>query len=561
MEFNRNVDSINDVLALVKGEVKLLDEKEGEMNVELKDTNRPDMWSVEGLARTLRGFLEVEEGIKKYAVDKPIVDVHVDAKLETIRPYVGCAVVKNVKLTDAVIRGLMQLQEKLDQSYGRNRQRTSIGLYDFDLITPPLRYTVAKPADVSFVPLGFEEKLSLKQILRKHPKGLEYGRIVSKHPVYPILLDADGKVLSFPPIINSNDLGRITEQTKNVLIEVTGTVHETVLITLMIVALSFIDRGGKAYSSRVHYPENKQDIVPDFNSGTVDLSVEYVNRVSGLQLTRKQVEMLLKKARFGVDDTDHDHINVRVPCYRIDVMHPVDLVEDITIAYGYNNIRPLWRRLPTTGSLAPEQDLLNVARELMVGLGFQEILTYTLTNKENLFERMSCRQQKTLDIANPKAQTMTCLRNWLLPSLVEFLSNNLSVEYPQRIFELGKVTLPDAKKETRTRDEDRLASATAHAAAGFSEVKSTVNAFFANFGLDWRIEKTKHPTFIDGRAGAAIIENTSVGILGEVHPRVLNAWKIENPVAAFELNMSKILRIKRVKGSVPAASSLKTVSK
>jgi phenylalanyl-tRNA synthetase beta chain len=544
---------MNDVLALVKGEVKLLDEKQAEMSVELKDTNRPDMWSVEGLARTLRGFLRIEEGLKKYVVGRPIVDVQVDAALETIRPYIGCAVVRNVKLNDTIIRGLMHLQDKMDQSYGRNRRRTSIGLYDFNLIAPPLRYTVSEPAEVSFVPLGFGERLSLKEILRKHPKGLEYGYILSKHPVYPLLLDADGKVLSFPPIINSDDLGRITEQTENVLIEVTGTVHEAVLVTLMIVALCLIDRGGRAYSSRVHYPGNKQHVAPDFKSRNVDLSVDYVNRVSGLQLTAKKLEGLLKRARFGVDEADHSHVRVRVPCYRIDVMHPVDLVEDVTIAYGYNNIKPLWRRLPTTGSLAPEQSLLNVARELMVGLGFQEILTYTLTNKENLFERMSCRQQKTLDIANPKVQTMTCLRNWLLPSLVEFLSNNLSVEYPQRIFELGRVTLPDAKKETRTRDEDRLASAVAHAGAGFSEVKSTMNAFFANFGLEWRIEKTKHPTFIDGRAGAAIIENTRVGILGEVHPRVLNAWKIENPVAAFELNMSKILKIKQVKESIPAA--------
>ena len=549
VEFNHNLDRINDVLALVKGEVKLFDEKEDEMNVELKDTNRPDLWSVEGLARTLRGLLGLEEGLKKYVVGKPIIDVQVDARLENIRPYIGCAVVKNVKLTDTVIRGLMQLQEKLDQSYGRNRQRTSIGLYDFDLIKPPLRYTVAKPAEVSFVPLGFEQKLSLKEILRKHPKGLEYGHIVSRHPVYPILLDADGKVLSFPPVINSNDLGRVTEKTKNVLIEVTGTAHETVLTTLMIVTLSFIDRGGKAFSASVHYRGNKQEVAPDFNSRTVDLSLEYVNRLSGLRLAAKQVEELLSKARFGVDDVDHDTIRVRVPCYRIDVMHPVDLVEDVTIAYGYNNIRPLWRKLPTTGGLAPEQSLLNVARELMIGLGFQEIFTYTLTNKENLFERMGCRQEKTVDVANPKVQTMTCLRNWLLPSIMEFLSNNLSTEYPQRIFELGKVTMSDAEKETRTRDEDRLASAIAHAGAGFSEVKSTLNAFFLNFGLTLRVEKTEHPTFIEGRAAKAIVGNASVGILGEVHPRVLNAWKIENPVAAFELNMSKILKIKRAKGA------------
>jgi phenylalanyl-tRNA synthetase beta chain len=537
------MDRINDVLAFAKGEAKLFNEKEGEMSVELKDTNRPDIWSVEGLARTLRGFMGIEEGLKEYAVGRPLIDVY--ERLETVRPYIACSIIKNVKLKDVMIRGFMQLQDKLDQSYGRSRQRTSIGLYDYDLVTPPLSYTVAKPGEVSFVPLGFEEKMSLKEILTKHPKGLEYRHIVSKHPVYPILFDADGEVLSFPPIINSNDLGRITEHTKNVLVEVTGTVHETVLTTLVIVALSFSDRGGKVHSARVHYPGNRQVVTPDFSLRTVDLSVDYVNKVSGLQLTTKQIVGLLRKARFGVDDADQGNIRVRVPCYRIDVMHPVDLIEDITIAYGYNNIRPLWRRLPTAGGLVPEQGVLNVARELMVGLGFQEILTYTLTSKENLFTRMSCRQQRTVDIANPKVQTLTCLRNWLLPSLMEFLSNNLSVEYPQRIFELGKVTLLDGKKETRTKDEERLASAIAHASASFSEAKSALNALFANLGLKWQIKGAKHPTFINGRAGRAIVENTDVGILGEIHPKILNAWKIENPVAAFELNMSRIVKMKQ----------------
>jgi phenylalanyl-tRNA synthetase beta chain len=205
MELHHDMKKINDILAFVKGEVKLFDEKENLMSIEIKDTNRPDIWNIEGLTRALRGFLGIEEGLKEYKVGKPLVDIYVDARLDTIRPYIGCATVKGVKLTDTIIRGLMHLQDKLDQSYGRNRQRTSIGLYDFNLIAQPLQYKVAKPTEISFVPLACEEKMSLKEILRKHPKGLEYGHIVNKHPVYPILLDADNKVLSFPPIINSND--------------------------------------------------------------------------------------------------------------------------------------------------------------------------------------------------------------------------------------------------------------------------------------------------------------------------------------------------------------------
>jgi phenylalanyl-tRNA synthetase beta chain len=545
LELRKDMEKLNELLALVKGEVKLFDEKDGVISIEIKDTNRPDLWSAEGLARTLRGFLGIEKGLRRYSVGKPIVEIFVDGKLRDIRPYIGCSIIKNVQLTDSIIRGLMHLQDKLDQTYGRCRQRTSIGLYDFSLITPPLHYAVAKPTEISFVPLGFSEEMNLEEILQRHPKGIEYGHIVLRHPFYPILLDSKKKVLSFPPIINSNDLGRVTEETRHVLVEVTGTAHETVLNTLKMVTLSLIERGGEAYSAVVHYPyEPLETVTPSLEIGRMNLSVEYVNKVLGLQLTASHIAELLDRAGFGVEKLGNANLTVQIPCYRIDVMHPVDVVEDIAIAYGFNNFKPLWRKLPTTGGVKPTQSLLNVARELMVGLGFQEILTYTLTNPENLFVKMNCRKKRVIEIANPKVQTLTCLRSWLLPSLMEFLSNNLHVEYPQKIFELGTVTLPDAKSETRTRDEERLAAAVAHANASFSEIKSVLDAFLMNFGLEWKIKGVKHPTFIDGRVGAVIIDDINVGILGEVHPRVLEAWKLENPVAAFELNMQKINKIK-----------------
>jgi phenylalanyl-tRNA synthetase beta chain len=545
IELHRDMEKLNKILAYVKGEVKLFEEKEGLMSIEIKDTNRPDIWNIEGLARALRGFIGIEKGLRPYAVGKSMVEIHVDRRLRDIRPFIGCSIVKDVKLTDTIIRGLMHLQDKLDQTYGRNRQRTSIGLYDFSLITQPLYYAVAKPTEISFVPLGFEEEMNLKEILERHPKGIEYGHIVKKHSVYPILLDSKQKVLSFPPIINSNDLGRVTEETKHVLVEVTGTMHETVLTTLKIVTLSLIDRGGKAYSATVHYPhENLKVVTPKLEAWLMDLNVEYVNKVLGLQLTARQVADLLGKAGFGIKKLGRSEVSVQIPCYRIDVMHPIDLVEDIAIVYGYNKIKPLWRKLPTTGGVKAEEGLLNVARDLMVGLGFQEVLTYMMTNSENLFDKMNCKKERIIEVANPKVQTLTCLRNWLLPSLLEFLSNNLHVEYPQKIFELDAVTLLDEKRETKTRDQKRLAAVVAHSNANFSEIKSALDALFMNFGLEWQIRETKHPSFIDGRVGAAIVHSKNVGILGEIHPKVLEAWKLENPTAAFELNIEKIIKIK-----------------
>jgi phenylalanyl-tRNA synthetase beta chain len=546
MKLDRNMEKVNEVLELVKGEVKLFDDKADVMSIEIKDTNRPDIWNVEGLTRALRGFLGLETSPREYKVGKPLVEIFVDERLGSIRPYIGCSIIKGVKLTDAIIRGFMHMQDKLDQSYGRNRQRTSIGLYDYDLIKSPLNYSVSKPTAISFVPLGFEKKMSLKQILKKHPKGLEYGHIVDKHPVYPILLDAERKVLSFPPVINSNDLGRITDETRNILVEVTGTMHETVLNTVKIVTLSLVDRDGKAYSAIVHYPNEKQIVItPNFEAKSMDLNVAYANKVLGLDLTAKQITKLLPKAGFSVENTSGDTVTAKIPCYRVDVMHQVDLIEDVAIAYGYDNIKPLWRRKPTTGGMKPEQGLLSIVRELMVGLGFQEILTYTLTNPENLFMRMDCKKEPIVELANPKVQTLTCLRSWLLPSLMEFLSSNLSVEYPQKIFELGKVTLLDEKQETRTRDEEWLAAVVCHASANFSEIKSALDAFFMNLGVEWQIREAKHPSFIDGRVGSIIVNRERAGIVGEIHPRVLEAWKLENPATAFELNVEKIAKIKR----------------
>jgi len=222
-------------------------------------------------------------------------------------------------------------------------------------------------------------------------------------------------------------------------------------------------------------------------------------------------------------------------------MHAVDLVEDIAVAYGYNNIEPVWRELPSTGGVRREQRLIDVSREFMVGLGFQEVLNYTLTSPESLFDKMNLEKTRIVEVANPKIVTMSCLRSWLLPSLMEFLGSNQSVEFPQKIFELGKVTLLDDTKETKTRDAEWLAAAATHPTASFTEIKSVLDAFFMNLGVEWQIKETVHPSFIEGRVGKATVNGVEVGVLGEVNPAVLEAWKLENPVAAFEINVQKII--------------------
>jgi len=544
----RNIEELNDILSYLKGDVKQLDSRE--VHIELKDSNRADIWGVEGLARALRGILNLEKGLKNYYVaDRSGVEIYVDSKLKDIRPYIGCAVVKGVKLKDSAIRQAMRFQDKMDQTYGRNRRKTSIGLYDFDLITPPLYYKVAKPREVSFIPLEFEEELTLEEILERHPKGIEYGYIVRSYPVWPILVDSQDKVLSFPPIINSNDLGRVTEETTGVLIEVTGTAYETVLDSLTNVTLAVADRGGNIYSAEVHYPYGKvpNKVTPDLSVETLKIDLDYVYKVTGLKLSSQETTELLERSRYGVARATESQVTVKVPCYRVDVLHPIDVVEDIVIAYNYNNIQPRWPQLLTIGGLSPETRFRDLVREVMVGLGFQEILSYSMINPEVLFTRMNLNPEKVVEVSNPKLVSMTCLRNWLLPSLMEFLSHNTHVEYPQRIFETSYCVKHAEEQENKTRDIEELACVMIHSNANFTEAKSALDALLANLGVSYELEDTEHGSFIEGRIGRILVEENEIGFIGELHPQVLRNWALENPATAFEVSLDELRRYLRSK--------------
>jgi len=536
---------LNEILSYVKGEVEHL--SEGILSIEIKDSNHPDLWSAEGIARALRGFLDLEKGMKNYGVAGfSGVHVSVDPALQNIRPYIACAVIRNVGLTDVVIRGMMHLQDKLDQTYGRRRRRTSIGLYDFDLIRPPLRYKVSKPSETSFIPLGFAEKMTLREILKKHPKGLEYGYIVNRYKVWPIILDEKDDVLSFPPIINSNDLGRITEETKNVLIEVTGTVHETVLNTLITIAVSLADRGGEILSSTIHYSSPKpMDVeTPDLGSQSMELDPHYVEKVLGLRLLNSEMVQLLEKARYDATRQDEGAVTVRVPCYRMDIIHPVDIVEDIAIAYGLNNIESRWPQMPTIGAATRREKFCDILREIMIGLGFQEVLTYSMTNVDHLFSKMNLEPGRVIEVANPKMTTITCLRSWLLPNIMKFLSNNTHVDCPQKIFEVGLCVIPDRKCENLSRDVKKLACTLTHSKASFAESKSILDSLLSNIGIRYEVEETKHSSFMNGRVGRISVEGRELGIIGEINPKVLESWKIENPTAAFELDADNLLDVR-----------------
>ena len=238
--------------------------------------NRPDMLSVEGIARALRAFFGIEKGLKEYEIEPPKISLKVEESVKNVRPYIGGAVVRNVELTDELISSLMDIQEKLHFSIGKDRKKMAIGLHDFDKVNPPFVYKGVKPNEIKFVPLEKEEEMDLDEILEKHEKGIAYAHLLKDAELYPIILDKNGNVLSFPPIINGQ-LTALTEETRNIFIDVTGTDEQAVKSTLIIVATLLAERGGKI--EQVEIIDNEKIITPDLTPQQIEVDLNYIYKI------------------------------------------------------------------------------------------------------------------------------------------------------------------------------------------------------------------------------------------------------------------------------------------
>jgi len=535
----RDEDGLNELLGYVKGDVESLDEQNDGVSIEVKDSNHPDIWSVEGIARALRTHLGLAKPKAPILSGNSGLRVTVDRRLGPIRPFIATSVVRNVKPSENALKSWISLQEKMDLTYGRKRKRASIGFYQADLIKSPLRYAVGDPDDAAFVPLGSTEKMTLREIVEKHPKGIEYGTIISSFKEWPLLTDGEGKILSLPPIINSNDLGKVNTDTKNILVEVTGTDATTVGNTLKIVVAALAERGGKIYSCNQTYPDKgaKPVITPDLKSSFKELSVSYANRLLGASF--KPAEMIRAFVRAGhpARQVSKDMLRVESLCYRSDIMHQVDLVEDLAIALDINKLDPEWPRIWTLGGLAPETERNETLAEVMIGLGYQELLTYSLTSPEVFVDKMGIEHENHVQLLNPKMSTHTAMRSWLLPSILNLLKDNTHVDYPQKVFEIGPCVLVKENGEGQTETRYKIAAVTIHTAAGFTEIRSCLDTLLASIGLQFQVVPTTRPSFLEGRTGEVMSGQKRIGVVGELHPKIIRAWGLSLPVAAFELEI------------------------
>ncbi len=487
--------------------------------------DRPDLYSSEGVARALQGFLDLKVGLPEYQVHPGEIVVKVDPSVESVRPIIGCAVVRDLEFSDPAIESLMDLQEDLHWGLGRNRRKVAIGVHDISRVVPPFTYFAADPS-FEFVPLDFEDKLSMRDILSRHPKGIGYASILEGFDRYPLITDARGDVLSFPPIING-ELTRVRDDTRDLFIDVTGT-DPVVYKALNIVVTALAERGGRIESVRVKRPQGDL-ILPDLAPARWKVKVDEARGLIGFDLTVEELAACLERMRFGSRIED-GKLEVLVPAYRADIMHSWDIFEDAAKGYGYDNLAPELPKTVTVGEPHPLESRKSDLREIMVGLGFLETMPFTLTSEKTNFEKMRRPIQglETTRVLHPISELHTMVRTSILPSLLEILAINQHHPLPQRIFALGDIL---AKGKTR----QDLAAASIHSGADFAEVRSVVDALFRELAIEAEIAPSNDGAFLEGRRGDIMAGGERVGSFGEFHPLVLHSFGLDQPAVGLEL--------------------------
>ena len=523
-----SVDTLMERIPQIGADVHSFDEGAKEFAIEFFP-DRPDLYSVEGAARALRDFLGFHKGLTRYEVHDSDVVLNLDPSIKAVRPYMVAAVIEDLNIDDAFIRSLMEMQEKLHLTMGRKRAKVSIGIHDLDRIAPPFTYKAVDPESVAFVPLGKTERMNLREILERHEKGIDYAYILKGKEKYPLLVDSKNEVLSFPPIINGT-LTTVTESTTRVFLDITGTDLNAISGALNIVTTAMAERGGRIFKVKVQGADDM--VTPDLQPRRWSIEVAATNALLGTKLDADNMAAALLKMGYDAEPAG-DRVEVLAPAWRLDLIHPVDIMEDVAKGHGYENFGNALPGQQTFGSELLSTKASDVARQLMVGYGYMEATTLTLTSEDDQFAKMRLPPRDVVEVLNPISEDHTCLRVSLLPSLMVVLRRNKHRDLPQRLFEVGDV-LSGIKRSRH------LAAVSISSRASFTEVKSLVESVLRDLSVKYAIQPSTSGTYLDGRGADVVVDGRVVGSFGEVHPLVITDFELGYPIAAFELDLAPL---------------------
>jgi len=524
-EIGKLDEKMQEKIALFGTPLESINEQEIELEI---FPNRPDLLSYHGFKKAFLAFLGKKTGLIEYKLNKPEKDyiVKIDSSVKEIRPFTVCAIVNDLKFDDEKIKEIIDIQEKLHTTIGRKRKKLAIGIYPLEKIKLPITYEALEPDKIKFIPLESTREMSGLEILQRHPTGKDYAHLLKGKTKFPIFKDADNNILSMPPIINSELTGRITQTTKEVFIECSGFEYEILERCLNIIVTTLIDMGGKAYQMEIKYKEPK--ITPNFKTEKIKIKTEHANKLLGLNLNEKEIKNLLERMGY-----DYNKGEVEIPSWRTDILHEVDLIEDVAIAHGYEKFIPEIPKISTIGKEDKKEIIKRKISEILAGLGLIEVSNYHLTTKQEQTEKMNLSEKNLIEVENSKTE-YSALRKNLSHYLLKNLSENIDNEYPQKIFEIGTVF---ELKDEQIIEKENLAIAISP--GNFTEIKQILNYLEKMIEIKFEIKESEkeYSHLIDGRTGEIFSNNNIVGEIGEIHPKILKNWKIKMPVSILEINL------------------------
>jgi len=498
--------------------------------------NRPDLLSVQGFSRAFSSFIGEKTGLRKYKIEDSKEKMIIDSSVNDVRPFTACVIIKDLNFDDEKIKEVIEIQEKLHVTYGRNRKKVAIGIYPCEKIKFPITFMAQSPKDIVFRPLESDREMDALEILEFHPAGKDYGHLLAGMKKFPVFRDANDEVLSVPPIINSHKTGKVNESTKDVFIECSGFDFRVLEKCLNMIVAALYEMGGKVCSMDLEYG-SKKCTTPDMSPEEMTLDLVYINKLLGLQLKESDAKLLLEKMGYGFIKG-----KVLIPAYRVDILHQSDLAEDIAIAYGYENFL---EEIPKVATIAKE-DKFEIFKDriadLLVGLNFLETSTYNLTNEISQCKKMNAKVP-LIHLSNSISSDYDVLRAWVTPNNMEILGGNKHHEYPQKLFTIGRVFYKENNDDTGIKEDERVSVAIASEKTNYTEIRQVLDYLFRNIDLKYEIKETEHGSFIEGRVARVSVNNKKIAYLGEVNPLVLENWELEVPVSVFELNLSELYKL------------------
>ncbi len=544
-------DELISIFPVAKAELDGHDRENKVIKIELNDTNRPDLWSSAGVARALKTYETGEipyydffstKDEEKDSEGREIID---DESAVGIRDFSIGFACRGVEVDNDLLVNLIQSQEKLCFNFGRKRKTIAMGIYRSELINYPVHYAAVDPDKTKFVPLGMDEELSLREICTKHPKGKEYGYIVSSFDKFPYLYDDKGETLSFPPVINSSRIGAIEIGDSEFFIELSGPILKDLLLAANILACDLSDMGFEILPIKVHLnqdtPYGREITVPYYFQEPQRAEISAIDKKLGLPLTGEDCIKALK--RMGVYAiADDKYVYIECPEYRNDFLHEVDIAEDVMIGYGLENFTPVMPSDFTVGRLSAVEEFSRKVKDIMVGLGFQEMMYNYLGSKKEYIDNMHISSDEAVFIANPMSENYEVIRPSILPCLLESESVSGHAVYPHLIFECGKITVKDDSDNSGTHTANSVGFFASNVQIGYNEASSYIQTLMYFLRKEYTLLPVENdPRFIPGRCAYVMYKGKKAGIFGETHPQVLESWNCALPSIMAELDLDVLL--------------------